>query len=78
MALIIAAAVKSRSATRALTGDEQAVLAGLSVFRGGFTAEAARDIVNAFLPSLAGLIDRSLLNLQETPQGGRYFLHELK
>lgn len=60
-----------------LTAGEQACLAGLSVFGDSFTAPAAQSVVNASLPILAGLVDRSLLHLRETPDGARYHLHQL-
>ena len=60
-----------------LTAVEQTCLAGLSVFRDGFTTQAARVIVGAALPTLAGLVDRALLHSRQTAQGTRYYLHEL-
>ena len=60
-----------------LTPVEQDCLAGLSVFRDGFTARAARTIAGASLATLASLVDRALLHLDKTPQGARYYLHEL-
>jgi predicted ATPase/DNA-binding CsgD family transcriptional regulator len=59
---------------RLLYEDEQQVFQKLSVFRGGFTREAAESITGASLNILAGLVDKSLLRL--TP-GGRYDIHEL-
>lgn len=44
-----------------LTPQEQKTLSRLSVFRGGFTAEAAQAVGGAHLPLLAGLVDKSLL-----------------
>lgn len=48
-----------------LTADEQAVLAELSVFRGGFTLEAAESVcsgeVSRIDEALAGLLDKSLV-----------------
>ena len=52
---------------------EREVLARLSVFRGGFTAEAARSVARAALPVLAALVDKSLLR----KEGARTFLHPL-
>ncbi len=46
----------------------------LSIFRNGFTREAAEAVTGASLPTLAGLIDQSLLRLHAT---GRYDVHEL-
>ncbi len=44
-----------------LTEGERSVLARLSVFRGGFTPEAARAVSGAALPVLGALTDKSLL-----------------
>ena len=57
-----------------LTDEEQAVFRTLSVFRGGFTLEAAEQVAGASLPLLASLIDKSLLRLDAA---SRYDLHEL-
>lgn len=57
-----------------LSGDEQAVLMRLSVFRGGFDLEAAEQVAGATLPLLASLVDKSLIRLNDT---GRYNLHEM-
>jgi predicted ATPase/DNA-binding SARP family transcriptional activator len=67
---------------RLLSARGQEVLAGLSVFRGGFDREAAQALTGASLLELRGLVERSLVNHDETPvagQGlaGRYRLHEL-
>ena len=51
---------------------EREALARLSVFRGGFSAEAARAVA-APLPVLGALLDKSLLRKEE----GRFFLHPL-
>ena len=53
---------------------EQHALRQLSVFKGGFTREAAQDIADAPLPILNSLIDKSLLRRSEP---ARYDLHEL-
>jgi predicted ATPase len=59
-----------------LSGEEQAVLGQLSVFRGGFTREAAQGVAGATLPLLSLLIDKSLVRHSDThPE--RYELHEL-
>lgn len=58
---------------RLLTPLERDVLARLSVFRGGFTAEAARAVAAASLPVLGALADKSLLR----KEGARLFLHPL-
>ena len=57
-----------------LSDTEHTVFMKLSVFRGGFTRVAAEAIANASLPTLAALVDKSLLRL--TPDG-RYDIHEL-
>jgi predicted ATPase len=57
-----------------LTEREQAVFEALSVFRGGFTRQAATEVTGASLRELRVLVDRSLL--QREP-GGRYEIHEL-
>jgi len=50
-----------------LTRTEQALLRSLSVFHGGFTPGAAREITGAEIPDLAALHDASLL--QPIPMG---------
>jgi len=59
---------------RLLAEDERNALAGLSVFRGGFSREAAQAVVGASLRQLSALVDQSWLRHTET---GRYDLHEL-
>lgn len=54
--------------------DERAVFPKLSVFRGGFTREAAHAVAGASLQTLARLIDQSLVRLNAA---GRYEVHEL-
>lgn len=58
---------------RLLTPVERAALARLAVFRGGFSAEAARAVARAPLPVLAALADKSLLR----KDGARLHLHPL-
>jgi len=53
---------------------EQRAMRQLSVFKGGFTREAAQDIAEAPLPVLNSLIDKSLLRRSEP---ARYDFHEL-
>jgi predicted ATPase/DNA-binding SARP family transcriptional activator len=60
---------------RRLTVEEQTVFARLCVFRGGFTREAARDVAEADLRTLARLADKSLLRFSRSK--GRYEMHEL-
>jgi predicted ATPase/predicted Ser/Thr protein kinase len=59
---------------KSLTGREREVFQGLSVFRGGFTREAAQQVTGAALRELRALVNKSLL--QRDP-GGRYEIHEL-
>jgi DNA-binding SARP family transcriptional activator/predicted ATPase len=59
---------------RLLTAHERAVLRCCSVFRDGFTAEAAQVITGASLADMMALVDRSWLWLLPS---GRYDLHEL-
>lgn len=53
---------------------EQNVFQGLAVFRGSFSYEAAEQVAEADLLTLAALIDKSLLR---TTAEGRYQVHEL-
>jgi predicted ATPase len=63
---------------RLLIPEGQRVLGELSVFRGGFDRHAAQVVAGASLPSLALLIDHSLLREAESGSGStRYSLHEL-
>src|SRR5262249_42139823 len=57
-----------------LMPDEQAAFRRLSVFRGGFTSEAATAISNVSLNGLAALVDKSLIR---ATGNGRYDIHEL-
>jgi DNA-binding SARP family transcriptional activator/predicted ATPase len=52
---------------------ERDVLARVSVFRGGFTREAASEVAGASLPVLAALIDKSLLAVER----GRFRFHPM-
>lgn len=56
-----------------LGATERDALARLSVFRGGFTAEAARAVAGASLPVLGALADKSLLR----KDGARLHMHPL-
>jgi predicted ATPase/DNA-binding SARP family transcriptional activator/Flp pilus assembly protein TadD len=58
---------------RLLGERERQALARLSVFRGGFTPEAARAVGGVALPILAALVDKSLVR----KDGARCFLHPL-
>ncbi|HEU5200602.1 MAG TPA: LuxR C-terminal-related transcriptional regulator [Ktedonobacterales bacterium] len=59
---------------RLMSEDEREVFQKLSVFRGGFTREAAQIVAGASLQTLARLIDQSLVRLNAA---GRYEVHEL-
>ncbi|HVE89232.1 MAG TPA: BTAD domain-containing putative transcriptional regulator, partial [Burkholderiaceae bacterium] len=58
---------------RLLNAIERDALSRLSVFHGGFTADAARGVAAASLPVLAALTDKSLLR----KEGARLFMHPL-
>ena len=58
---------------RLLGESERDALSRLSVFRGGFSPEAARTIAGASLPVLGALADKSLLR----KNGERIFMHPL-
>ncbi len=64
------------SSWQLLTAEEQTILAGLSVFSGSFNADAAGQIVNATLLTLASLQDKSLIQ-KERQENSRYTLHPL-
>ena len=57
-----------------LDDQAQSLFAGLSIFRGGFSTEAAKLICGADLPNLAGMVGKSLV--QRSPEG-RFEIHEL-
>ena len=57
-----------------LSAEERRTMMRLSVFRSGFTREAAEKVAGATLPLLSALVDKSLVRRSET---GRYDLHEL-
>ncbi len=59
---------------RLLNPQERETAAALSVFRGGFAAEAAQAVAGASLRDLLRLVGRSLL---ERGADGRYQMHEL-
>ena len=58
-----------------LQPDEQTVLAKLSVFRGGFSRDAAEKVAGANLRILLSLVNKSFL--QRQGDNGRYVMHEL-
>jgi len=53
----------------------QTLLKRLSVFRGGFTRQAAQEAAGASLRGLSQLVDKALL--RRDPDRGRYSIHEL-
>jgi predicted ATPase len=55
-----------------LREDEQRLFAGLAVFRGGCTLEAAEEVVDADLDTLQSLVDKSLLRFSNE----RYWMLE--
>jgi predicted ATPase/DNA-binding CsgD family transcriptional regulator len=57
-----------------LPEHERLIFARLSVFRGGFAAEAAEQVAGASFADLAGLVEKSLIQLEAT---GRFGMHEL-
>jgi predicted ATPase/DNA-binding CsgD family transcriptional regulator len=59
---------------RLLLEEEREVFQKLSIFRGGFTREAAEVVAGASLHTLAALLDKSLVRLNGI---GRYDVHEL-
>jgi len=58
-----------------LDQSEQDIFMRLSVFRGGFTRDAAQQVAGASLLQLAGLVNKSLLS--HNPDSGRLEIHEL-
>jgi predicted ATPase/DNA-binding SARP family transcriptional activator len=59
---------------RLLTRPERAGFQQLSIFRGGFTRQAAREVAGASLRTLTSLVNKSVLDRTST---GRYDIHEL-
>jgi predicted ATPase/DNA-binding CsgD family transcriptional regulator len=59
---------------RMLSRQEQAVFAYLSVFRGGFSRQAAQTVAGASLRDLRTLLNKSLLHRSPA---GRYEIHKL-
>jgi len=62
------------SSWKRLSGSEREVFQRLSVFRGGFTREAAELICSAALMDLISLADKSFI---KPDFAGRYFIHRL-
>jgi len=54
---------------------ERDIFMRLSIFRGGFTREAARQIAEASLKQIGGLVNKSIL--RHDPNTGRFEIHEL-
>jgi predicted ATPase len=63
------------SSWKALSSTQQTVLAGLAVFQGGFTLDAAKQVANASSGTLSLLVGRSLLRFDHSDS--RYHIHEL-
>lgn len=59
---------------RLLGDNERSVFRQMAIFRGGFTRQAAEEVVGAGLPLLTALLNKSLIQRTEA---GRYELHEL-
>ena len=59
-----------------LSDEEREALGRLSVFRGGFSREAAEQVAGATLLIFSALVDKSLVR-RSTRQANRYNLHEL-
>ncbi|MGD2049005.1 MAG: adenylate/guanylate cyclase domain-containing protein, partial [Chloroflexota bacterium] len=59
---------------RSLDEQQQRIFAKLSVFRGGFTRQAALEVAGATLPDLAVLLDKSLIRREAS---GRFVRHAL-
>ncbi|HSD57658.1 MAG TPA: BTAD domain-containing putative transcriptional regulator, partial [Methanotrichaceae archaeon] len=61
-----------------LSENEQVVLSRLSVFRGGFTRQAAEQVAGATLSTLSSLINKSLLQTSShLKESQRYDMHDL-
>lgn len=66
------------SSWRLLSPAEQKSLARLSVFRGGWSRDAAGAVAGATLPILSALVDKSLVKtIRIDPETTRYTIHEL-
>jgi hypothetical protein len=58
-----------------LDQTEREIFMRLSIFRGGFTREAAQQVAGASLRQIAGLVNKSIL--RHDPHSGRLEIHEL-
>jgi tetratricopeptide (TPR) repeat protein len=59
---------------RLLSQQERVLFPALTIFRGGFTAEAAQEVAGSDVRTLRSLVHKSFL---EVDPGGRYQVHEL-
>lgn len=59
---------------RLLTESERLAFARLSIFPGGFDAEAAQEIAGVSFPALTVMVEKSLIQIEPS---GRYAIHEL-
>jgi ATP/maltotriose-dependent transcriptional regulator MalT len=57
-----------------LSENERLIFARLAVFPGGFAGDAAEQVAEASLSSLAALVEKSLLQIESS---GRFGMHEL-
>lgn len=62
------------SSWKLLSAGERTIFMQLSIFRGGFTREAATQVTGASLFILSDLVDKSMLHLRPS---GRYEIHNL-
>jgi predicted ATPase/tRNA A-37 threonylcarbamoyl transferase component Bud32 len=60
---------------RMMNADERALVARLSVFRGGLSRRAGQEVAGATLRALANLVNKSML--RRNPDTGSYHMHEL-
>jgi predicted ATPase len=58
-----------------LDQSEQGIFMRLSIFRGGFTRQAAQQVAGASLKQIAGLVNKSIV--KRDPNTGRLELHDL-
>lgn len=63
------------SSWKLLNDEERVTLSRVSVFRGGFSRQAAQDVTRASLRQLTTLVNKSLLH--RDPESGAYRLHDL-
>ena len=59
---------------RLLSDDERSIVRQLSIFRGGFSRQAAMTVVGASLWDLSALLDKSWIQMSDS---GRYAMHRL-